>query len=52
VVPNALIRAYAYLGSDGPVDTTSEARFVVQVAETRADDRGKFELLVPSSFNK
>ncbi|MBN1612508.1 MAG: hypothetical protein JW940_38110 [Polyangiaceae bacterium] len=52
VVPNALIRAYAYLGSDGPVDTSAEARLVVQVAETRADDTGTFELLVPSTFDE
>ena len=51
-VPNALIRAYGYQGPDGPVDSSGEAEFVVQVAETRADDTGRFELLVPSSFSE
>jgi hypothetical protein len=49
-VPNALIRAYAYQSADGPVDSSAEAQFVVQVAETRADDKGWFDLLVPSGF--
>lgn len=49
-VPGALIRAYSYHGSEGSVDSASDASFLVQVAETRAREDGTYELLVPSEL--
>jgi hypothetical protein len=48
VVPSALIRAYAYLdASFASTRDRSEAVSVIQVAETRCDEKGAFTLLVP-----
>jgi hypothetical protein len=48
----ALIRAYAYVTADGVFTSDpAEARSVVQVAETRADGDGNYELLIPASLN-
>lgn len=47
-IPDALIRAYVYVGTDGYVADSTRALSVVQVAETRADGAGGFELLLPS----
>ncbi|HEX6275083.1 MAG TPA: hypothetical protein VFZ53_18710, partial [Polyangiaceae bacterium] len=52
-VPGTLIRAYVYVTSAG--EYTSDASLsaaVVPVAETRADDTGAFELLIPASLDK
>jgi hypothetical protein len=50
-VADALIRAYAYLDEEGDVtDQPADAYSVVQVAETRADSEGRFELLLPSTL--
>jgi hypothetical protein len=50
--PNALIRAYVYLDDEHTFtdDPEGAAISVVQVAETRADDAGRFKLLVPPSL--
>lgn len=51
-VPFALIRAYAYLDQDGAYTRDlSEARSVIQVAETRSDESAAFRLLVPASID-
>ena len=52
-VPGALIRAYVYVTATGEYtsDPTMSAA-VVPVAETRADDSGAFELLIPASLDK
>ena len=51
-VPNALIRAYLYLKANEYTALASEADSVVQVAETRADKNGDFELLIPAQLNR
>ena len=55
-VPNALIRAYVYLDQNGaytaePDDPQRGARSALQIAETRADDQGRFRLLLPSRLH-
>jgi hypothetical protein len=50
VVSDALIRVYAYVTAVGKYSPTPE-NFVVQVAETRADGNGAFELLIPASLD-
>jgi hypothetical protein len=48
---SAAIRAYAYLDKDLAYTRDSkQAVSVVQVAETRADEKGSFRLLLPSSI--
>ncbi|HVR19764.1 MAG TPA: hypothetical protein VMS65_08710, partial [Polyangiaceae bacterium] len=47
-IPGALIRAYVFVTD--PNDATKSA--VVPVAETRADESGAFELLIPASLDK
>jgi hypothetical protein len=55
VLPNVLIRAYAFLGdkgvSSGPDDPVNPARSVIQVAETTADSSGQFDLWLPSQID-
>jgi hypothetical protein len=55
VLPNVVIRAYAYLGnwglSSGPDDPVDPARSVIQVAETTADSSGQFDLFLPASLD-
>ncbi|HVY29276.1 MAG TPA: hypothetical protein VHB79_22105 [Polyangiaceae bacterium] len=49
--PAATIRAYAYLDKDlAYTRDRSQARTVIQVAETRADDSGAYRLLIPPSL--
>jgi hypothetical protein len=54
VLPEALIRAYVLLGPEGYTssrdDPDNPAEAVVQVAEARADGRGRFELLLPQDL--
>lgn len=47
VLPEAVIRAYVFLGE--PLDP---AAFLVQVAETRSDAEGRFELLLPDRLER
>lgn len=52
LVPGALVRAYLYLDAEGRyVDVPAKATSVVQVAESRADAVGHFNLLVPAQLN-
>ncbi len=52
VVPNALIRAYVFLTPEGQYSAVAPSDgAVIQVAETRADDSGTFELLIPASLD-
>lgn len=51
-IGGVLIRAYAYLGSDGNFTSEPlEARSLVQVAEALADNDGRYELLIPARLN-
>jgi hypothetical protein len=51
IVGSCSVRAYAYLDRDLAYTRDAAAAVsVVQVAETRSDDRGAFRLLVPSSL--
>jgi len=50
-VPGALVRAYIYM-KDGQYTTDAvNADSVLQVAETRADETGTFEALIPATLN-
>ncbi len=50
-VADALIRAHVYLDAEGVItEEPSEAYSVLQVAETRADREGRFELLLPAEL--
>jgi hypothetical protein len=52
VIPSALIRAYAYLDKDfAYTRDRTQARSVIQVAETRSDELGTYRLLVPASID-
>lgn len=52
VVSGALVRAYAYLDENlSYTRDPAEARSVIQVAETRTDEQGKFRLLVPEDIS-
>jgi hypothetical protein len=49
---NALIRAYVSITREGEYSASlAEGGGVVQVAETRTNDRGEFELLIPASLD-
>jgi hypothetical protein len=50
VIPDALIRVYAYVTAEGKYSPMPE-NSVVQVAEARADGNGAFELLIPASLD-
>ena len=50
-VPNGLIRAYIYLSRGQYVTDPSKADSVLQVAETRADRTGAFDILIPAQVN-
>ncbi len=50
-VPGALIRAYVYLVGGKYTADPDKADSVVQIAETRANDVGKFTLFIPASLN-
>jgi hypothetical protein len=47
---SALVRAYAYLEGAKLTNDPSKATAVIQIAETRTDEQGRFNLLVPASF--
>ncbi len=51
VVPGALVRAYIYLKGDQYTTDTVNADSVLQVAETRADKFGVFDVLIPAQLN-
>jgi hypothetical protein len=48
-VPGALVRAYAY--QLVPLETNKVSYVVVPVAETRTDENGVFDLLIPASLD-
>ena len=50
-IPSALIRAYIYLKDGDYIADSADANSVVQVAETRADKLGAFEILIPAELN-
>jgi hypothetical protein len=51
-IGGALIRAFAYRATDGQfTNDPGQASTLVQIAETRADDDGRYELLIPASLN-
>jgi hypothetical protein len=50
-VPSALIRAYIYLKKDDYTGDAENADSVLQIAETRADVDGSFNILVPAKLN-
>jgi hypothetical protein len=51
-VPNALIRAYVFLTPEGQYSATPPTNgAVIQVAETRSDDAGRYELLIPARLD-
>jgi hypothetical protein len=52
VVANALIRAYVYVTPEGEYSATVPRNgALIQVAETRSNDTGDFELLIPASLD-
>jgi len=52
LIPGALIRAYIYLRQGQYTTDVVNADSVLQVAETRANDRGVFEILIPAELNR
>jgi hypothetical protein len=51
-LPNALIRAYVYVTPEGEYAAApATGGSVIQVAETRSNDAGEFELLIPASLD-
>jgi len=52
LVPGALVRAYIYLKGDEYTAQAVDAESVLQVAETRADENGVFEVLIPATLNR
>ncbi len=52
VIPGALVRAYVYMDkSQAYAADPANAASVLQIAETRADSDGAFQLLLPSHLN-
>lgn len=51
-VSGALIRAYVYMKGDSYTTDDASADSVLQVAETRSDDSGNFEVLIPAALNR
>ena len=52
VIPGALVRAYIYMDkSQSFTSDAGQAASVLQIAETRADSDGAFQLLLPSHLN-
>ena len=52
LIPSALIRAYIYLKGNEYTTDSAHADSVLQVAETRADSEGAFEILIPAELNQ
>jgi hypothetical protein len=51
-VGGALIRAYIHMNAEGAYTTDPvQAAALLQIGETRSDDAGAFELLLPSQLN-
>lgn len=51
-VSNALVRAFVYITREGEYSATlPDDGSVIQVAETRTNDSGEFELLIPASLD-
>jgi hypothetical protein len=51
-VPGALIRTYLYMSGGAYTADSTQADSVLQIAETRSDEFGAFELLIPAALNK
>jgi hypothetical protein len=52
-VPGALIRAYVYVtGQQAYTIDAMQAASVLQIAETRAGDTGRFKLFIPAQFDR
>ncbi len=51
-VPGALIRTFIYMSAGAYTAESPQADSVLQIGETRSDDKGNFELLIPASLNK
>jgi hypothetical protein len=50
-VPGALVRAFIYMHAGAYTADSTQADSVLQIAETRSDDEGTFELLIPATLN-
>ena len=50
-VPNALIRAYIYMLHGEYTADPTKADSVLQIAETRSDESGAFQVLIPATVN-
>ncbi len=50
LVPDALIRAYAFLKEGKLADGPESADAVIPIAESRVDGEGRYQLLLPSSL--
>ncbi|HTA90419.1 MAG TPA: hypothetical protein VK745_12610 [Polyangiaceae bacterium] len=51
-VPGALIRTFIYMSGGAYTADPTQADSLLQIAETRCDDNGVYELLIPASLNK
>jgi hypothetical protein len=51
-IPGALVRAYIHLKDGQYTPDAPNADSVLQVAETRADKNGAFEVLIPAQLNR
>jgi hypothetical protein len=51
-VPGALIRTFIYMSGGAYTADPTQADSLLQIAETRCDDNGAYELLIPASLNK
>jgi hypothetical protein len=50
-VPGALIRTFVYLHGGVYTSDATQADSIVQIAETRTDSHGTYQLLIPASLN-
>ena len=50
-VPGALIRGYIYMSGGAYTTDSTRADSVLQIAETRSDETGAYELLIPAALN-
>jgi hypothetical protein len=50
-VPGALIRGYIYMSGGAYTADSTRADSILQIAETRSDEMGGFDLLIPAALN-
>ena len=50
-IPGALISAYIYMKGGAYTADPTQADSVLQIAETRSDENGVFEVLIPAALN-